>query len=85
LPALIGVGLPTDSGNIPVTFLDGGIPITVFVGGLHISDVKSSDMSDDCVDETLAEHAIKAVEEIVDCWNDYKNNIISNYQKSTKG
>ena len=85
LPSLIGVGFPTDVGTIPVTYVEGGLPITVFVGGLHISDVTSSEFTDACVDETLAKHAIKAVQEIVDCWNAYRNNIISNYQKGTKG
>ena len=86
LPALIGVGLPTDGGFIPVTYLDGGMPMVMFVGGLHISDVKSSQEEPvACVDETLAKDAINTVQGIVDCWNAYRNNIISHYQKSTKG
>jgi hypothetical protein len=42
VPVLMGVGLPTEWGGIPVTYLDGGTPVAVYVCGLHISEVSTS-------------------------------------------
>jgi hypothetical protein len=86
LPALMGVGRPTDNGFIPVTYLDGSTPLVVYVGGIHFSDVSSSaEKENNDVDPDVAAHALATVEEIVECWAEYRDGIIKDHldNKST--
>jgi hypothetical protein len=79
LPVLVGVGLPTESGNLPVTYLRKGVPVVVYVGGLNLSYVSLKDdyEEDDAnLDEELATDALNTVKEIVECWGEYRESSI---------
>jgi hypothetical protein len=75
----MGVGLPTEYGEIPVTYLDQGVPIVVYVAGLHVSDVSMSEDEIEAVDPGLAAHALDTVKEIYECWRDYREGIITDH------
>jgi hypothetical protein len=78
---LVGVGTPTKSSGIPVTYTFAGVLTTVFVFGLHPSNVVDRD-EDDCrvvENRELAEHAIEAVKSIWQWFNQQRDEAVASY------
>jgi len=70
--SLVGVGLPTEYGTLPVTYFYEGTHLTVYVGGLHFPDVSASKDEHVEAEEWFAKHALAVVEEIAAHWNDFE-------------
>jgi len=79
IQAFMGVGVPTEYGFIPVTYLDGGRPVVMYVGGLHVSDVTPDQTGHGEVLPDLAKHAIETVMDIVDHWNEFREQVLSQH------
>ena len=78
---LVGVGTPTNSSGIPVTYTSAGGCTTVYVFGLHPSNVMDRD-DDDCKvidNRELAENAVQAIGSIWRWFDDMRNAAVADY------
>ena len=78
---LIGVGSPTDSAGVPVTYMCSGNLTTVYVFGLHPSRVMDCDYEHCKVigNRELAEHAIETVKSIWQWFCDNRDFAVHEY------